>query len=270
MAATSWRLGIATGCNVNVPIASTLDVFADAGVSVVEIGTPPRHFDPWDPANVQPLAGQLRRLHLDVASIHAPFGGPSDLSDPRPERRHAAIGGALVAASTLKRLGGAHVIVHTTDVVRDGEDVGRRLRHSADSLRVIADACAQMGVRLVVETPLPHLIGGQPDEFAWILAQLDEGVGVCIDTGHVALGAGWDRFVGVAGRRLIHVHANDNHGRFDDHLAPGDGVIDWGRVRASLKAIEFGGWIVLELACAGIPAAPDISRALECARKLLD
>lgn len=269
MTATPWRLGIATGCNVNVPIATTLDIFADAGAGAVEIGTPPRHFDPWEPANVRPVACQLHRLRLDVASIHAPFGGPSDLSDPRPERRHAAIGAALVAASTLGRLGGAHVIVHTTDVARDGHDVGDRLRHCADSLRVIAHASAQIGVKLVVETPLPHLIGGQPEEFAWILGQLDEGVGVCIDTGHVSLGAGWDRFVDVAGRRLVHIHANDNRGQFDDHLAPGDGVIDWQRVRESLKAVEFTGWVVLELACAGIPAPSEISRALECARNLL-
>jgi sugar phosphate isomerase/epimerase len=215
------------------------------------------------------VACQLRRLRMEPVSIHAPFGGPSDLSDPRPERRHAAIGGAVVAASTLGQLGGAHVIVHTTDVPREGHDAGERLRHCADSLRVLAHVFAQIGVRLVVETPLPHLIGGEPGEFEWILGQLDDRVGVCIDTGHVALGAGWDRFAAIAGRRLVHVHANDNRGQFDDHLVPGDGVIDWQRVRESLKAADFNGWVVLELACAGIPAASEISRALQCARKLL-
>jgi sugar phosphate isomerase/epimerase len=265
----TWRLGVATGCNVNVPIASTLDVFADAGVTAVEISTPPRHFDPWESACVPVVAGQLHRLHIEPVSIHAPFGGPSDLSDPRPERRHAAIGGAVAAASTLRQFGGAHVIVHTTDVVRDGHDVGERLRHCADSLRVLARVCEQMGVRLVVETPLPHLIGGQPDEFAWILEQLDERVGVCIDTGHVFLGAGWHRFAEVAGRRLVHIHASDNRGQFDDHLAPGDGSIDWHPIRESLRAMNFDGCVVLELASAGIPAAPEISRALQCARNLL-
>jgi sugar phosphate isomerase/epimerase len=266
----TWRLAVATGCNVSVPIASTLDVFAEAGVDAVEIGTPPRHFDPWDPFSVQAVAGELRRLRIEPVSIHAPFGGPGDLSDPRPERRHAAVAGAVVAASALGRLGGAHVIVHTTDIARDGHDVGERLGHCADSLRVLAQVFAQMGVRLVVETPLPHLIGGQPDEFAWILSQLDDRAGVCIDTGHVALGAGWDRFVEVAGGRLVHVHASDNRGVFDDHFAPGDGVIDWHRVRESLRSADFRGPVVLELACGGIPAVSEISRALQCARNLLE
>jgi sugar phosphate isomerase/epimerase len=266
----TWRLAVATGCNVSVPIATTLDAFAEAGVTAAEIGTPPRHFDPWEPAGVPIVACQLRRLGIEAVSIHAPFGGPSDLSDPRSERRHAAVGGAVVAASALAQLGGAHVIVHTTDVARDGHDVGDRLRHCADSLGVLAHVFAQIGVKLVVETPLPHLIGGQPDEFAWILNQLDDRAGVCIDTGHVALGAGWDRFVEIAGRRLVHIHANDNRGVFDDHFAPGDGVIDWHRIRESLRSADFHGLVVLELACAGIPAASEISRALQCARNLLE
>ena len=266
----TWRLAVATGCNVSVPIATTLDVFADAGVTSVEIGTPPRHFDPWDLPSVPALDSQLRRLRIEPVSIHAPFGGPNDLSDPRPERRHAAVAGAVIAASTLSHLGGAHVIVHTTDIARDGHDVGDRLRHCADSLRVLAHVFAQIDITLVVETPLPHLIGGQPDEFAWILRQLDDRAGVCIDTGHVALGAGWDRFVEIAGHRLVHVHANDNRGVFDDHLVPGDGVVDWHRVRESLRSADFHGLVVLELACGGIPAAPEISRALQCARNLLE
>jgi len=263
------RLGVATGCNVNVPIASMLDVLADAGVRSVEVGTPPRHFDQWSAASVADVVCHLRRLRMEAVSIHAPFGGPSDLSDPRPERRHAAIGAAIVAASTLARLGGAHVIVHTTDVTRGGHDVEERLRYCVESLRIVAQAAAQMGVMLVVETPLPHLIGGHPDEFAWILSQLDDRVGVCIDTGHVSLGSGWDRFVEIAGRRLVHVHMNDNRGQFDDHLPPGDGVIDWRPIGESLKKIEFSGWAMLELAFAGIPAASDISRAVDRARNLL-
>ncbi len=264
----SWRMGIATGCSVHTPIAATLEAFAAAGVTSVEIGTPPGHFDPWDSAAVRTLGDQLRRLEMHAISIHAPFGGPHDLSEPDAERRHAAVGTALVAASALRDLGGSHVIVHPSDVARD-EDAGVRLANSASSLGPLARGCANLGVRLVVETPLPHLVGGQPDEFDWLLRHLDDEVGVCIDTGHVSLGGFWDRFVEVAGRRLVHVHANDNAGQRDDHLPPGDGVIDWARIRRSLEAARFSGWVVLELAYAGSPAPADIARALRCARNLL-
>lgn len=263
----SLQLGIATGCNIHVPIAEMLDVFAAAGVTTVEIGTPPRHFDVWDPASVRDVSCRLRRLGMRAVSIHAPFGGSSDLTDPLPERRHAAIGGVLVAASALSEFGGGHVIVHTSDVAREGSDVTERLRQCAASLQIVQRSCEQLGVKLVVETPLPHLVGGHPDEFAWVLSQLDEGAGVCIDTGHVALGRTWDRFVEVTAGRLVHIHANDNHGHFDDHLVPGDGAIDWTVVRQSLGG--FRGCAVLELSYDGIPSLTDVSRAFERARNLL-
>lgn len=263
------RFGVATGCNVNVPVAATLDVFASAGVTAVEVGTPPRHFDPWCHEQITDLGRRLHRLGIIPVSIHAPFGGPLDLSDPNPQGRHAAIGAGLIAASAMRHLGGSRVIVHTTDVVRDGQNVGERLGHCAASLDALARACSHMGAMLVVETPLPHLIGGQPDEFDWILSKLDGSVGVCIDTGHVSLGGHWDRFVGVAGRRLVHVHANDNRGQFDDHLTPGDGSIDWPHIRETLARAEFDGWIVLELSSPDGPAPEHIATALHRVRDLL-
>jgi sugar phosphate isomerase/epimerase len=53
----------------------------------------------------------------------------------------------------------------------------------------------------------------------------------------------------LAGERLIHVHACDNRGTYDDHLPPGMGVIDWGSVVESLRGVGYQGWVILELAC---------------------
>ena len=43
------------------------------------------------------------------------------------------------------------------------------------------------------------------------------------------------------------VHAHDNHGRSDEHLAPGAGFIDWNRVLTELDQTGFHGGIILEL-----------------------
>ena len=264
----TWRLSAATGCCVNMPILTALHGFHEAGVHAVELGTPPRHFDPWRHDQVTELGQHLKQLDITPVSIHAPFGGLLDLSDPNPHHRHAAIGAILTAASALRELGGSRVVVHVTDVVRDGQNVEERLSFCADALRVLARACSHMGATLLVETPLPHLIGGHPDEFAWILARLERPVGVCIDTGHVALGHHWDRFIEVAGDRLMHVHANDNRGRFDEHLPPGEGNIDWTHIRATLARIDFDGWIVLELSCPAGPIPEYIGNAMQRAHAL--
>ena len=149
--------------------------------------------------------------------------------------------------------------------MRDGQNVEERLTYCADALRVLARACAQMGVTLLVETPLPHLIGGHPDEFARVIGQLDWSVGVCFDTGHVALGHHWDRFIELAGDRLVHVHVNDNRGQFDDHLPPGEGTIDWRHIRETLEQVGFDGWIVLELSCPTGPLSDYLRNAMDAA-----
>lgn len=263
------RLAASTGCCADRPIQGVLDELHGAQVTAVEVGTPPRHFDPWRHDEVVALRGRLQQLSIEAVAIHAPFGGLLDLTDPNPHHRHAAIGAVLSAASALREIGGSRVIVHVSDVPRGGQNVHERLGHATDALGVLARACRHMEMTLIVETPLPHLIGGHPDEFAAVIGPLERSVGVCFDTSHMTLGGHWDRFMEVASQRLVHVHANDHRGRADDHLAPGDGVIDWGHVRETLDHIGFDGWIVLELACPAGPLAAYFEAAMRRTRALL-
>jgi sugar phosphate isomerase/epimerase len=175
----------------------------------------------------------------------------------------------LTAAAALRDLGGSVVVVHTSDVTRDPSDVQQRLAHGAEALQVLGRACEHMQMVLAVESPLPHLVGGHPDEFEWILKRLDGRIRVCLDTGHTTLGHHWHRFLAVAGARLKHVHANDHRGQYDDHLPPGDGTIDWREIRDGLTDLSFDGWIMLELSCPSDPLGPQFGRALVQLEKLL-
>jgi sugar phosphate isomerase/epimerase len=64
------------------------------------------------------------------------------------------------------------------------------------------------------------------------------------------------------------VHVHDNRGHRDDHLPPGDGVIDWPDVVQSLKAASYDGWLMLELSCPPRDRSAYLSRAVERARAL--
>ncbi len=266
----TWHLGISSGACVNAPILDMLPVLQLSGASAVEVGTPPRHFDPWQADQIAALGARLKSMAFDAVSIHAPFGGLLDLAEANPHHRHAAIGGVLTAADALIKLGGHLVIVHPSDLVRHEHDVHARLRDCADSLRTLETNCSRIGVTLVIESPLPHLIGGHPDEFAWLLAEVGPSARVCLDTGHTALGRHWHRFLEVAGARLVHIHANDNHGVYDDHLPPGDGVVNWDEVTRTLRAVHFDGWIMLELHCPPNDPAAYFRRAFEQARRIFN
>lgn len=245
----SWRIGASTGCCVDQPVLEIVDALRDAGIDAIEVGTPPRHFNPWRESEVLALRDRLRAHAIHPIAMHAPFGGLLDLSDPNPHHRHAALGAILTAAAALKDLGGSTLVVHTSDVPREGQDVSLRLRLIRESLQVLARACEHMGVVLTVESPLPHLIGGSAEEFASILEGLPPGVAVCLDTSHTTLGHQWQRFITVAGARLSHIHANDHRGRFDDHLPPGEGILDWHAIGRDLQETHFHGWMMLELRC---------------------
>ena len=265
----SWSLGISSGACTERPILEVLGALQGIGVRGVELGTPPRHFDVWQEPQVAAVAGQMAAWGMQPVSIHAPFGGLLDLAEPNPHHRHAAIGAILTAASAIKRIGGRIVVVHPSDLVRHGADVDARLADCAQSLHHLSVCCRQEGLTLAIESPLPHLIGGHPDEFAWLLARVDGSAGVCLDTGHTALGKWWHRFVDVAGARLVHVHASDNHGHYDDHLPPGDGDLDWPAIVRSLQDCAFAGWIMLELKCPQGTLSDYFTRALTQATRLL-
>jgi sugar phosphate isomerase/epimerase len=265
----TWSIGVSSGCCTEHGILDVLSAVRAAGAEGVEIGTPPNHFDPSSPAAVRDVVERLRVLQLRAVSIHAPFGGGLELSSADPRERQAAIGRIAVAAAALARAGGSLVVVHPSDVPRHEADVERRLDHCADSLNTIAAICQSMRLRLAVESPLPHLIGGAPHEFEWILRRLDPSAVVCLDTAHTTLGGHWDRFVAIAGSRIAHVHASDHGGRFDDHLPPGDGVIDWRHIADTLTAAGYAGWIMMELKCCQVSHAEFFTRALAQTRRLL-
>ena len=264
-----WRIGASTGCCVDRPVLDVLDAIREAGISAIEVGTPPGHFDPWRESEVHALRDRLQDDTIDPVSIHAPFGGPLDLSDPNPHHRHAAIGAILTAATALKDLGGRIVVVHASDVPRHGQDVTSRLRWIHESLLILARTSDHMDLVLTVESPLPHLIGGAAEEFAWILERLPPSVAVCLDTGHTTLGHQWRQFVDVSKGRLSHIHANDHHGRFDDHLPPGDGILDWRAIGRDLLDVQFDGWIMLELQCPAGSVQQHFARARDQLQRLL-
>lgn len=247
----TWTVGVSTGCCTERPIADALQSAARAGFDVVEVGTPPRHFNPFDPAQVARVRQRLTDLAIQPRSIHAPFGGDLDLSEPDENRRNAAVATLRQVATVLKHLGGDVMVVHPSDVARHAVNPAKRLECVVVALEQVSRACREIGVTLALETALPHLVGGHPDELGWLLARLDGGVGVCLDTGHVHLGHHLAATLHMAGPRLVHVHVHDNRGAHDDHLAPGDGSIAWADVFAGLTAAGYRGSLVLELQCPG-------------------
>src|SRR5207245_10431820 len=76
----------------------------------------------------------------------------------------------------------------------------------------------------------------------------DENFGAVLDTAHqnaqkeiLALS------VEKLGKRIFFVHAADNNGRVNDHVAAGRGTVDWDGVFQGLKKHGFSGYVAVEV-----------------------
>ena len=265
-----WPIGISTGIAYRHSIDAVLEPIRAAGLERIEVSTAPQHVDLRHEGALRDLGRRIRENGLIVHSLHAPFGHDVNLTSPDPHLRARSIERLVHAADALAILGGGMYVIHP-----GGEDQRwvwereSRLAMSVDGLSRIHEACVARDLTLVLETPLPHLLGGQPDDFAWILAQIpEEHTGVCIDTSHCSLGGFLFEALARFGSRVVHLQVSDNRGSTDDHLPPGDGVIDWPRFRAALEGAGYGGVFMLEVSGNG-DIATHIRRAVSGARRVL-
>jgi len=262
--------GLSTGIAYRHPIETVLQPIADAGFRTIEIATARDHLDLSNPARLHELAHVAREMGLAVPSLHAPFGHDIDLTDPDPAFRQQSLDMLTRAADALQIFGGRLYVIHP-----GGEDHNwvwereSRLARSLEGLTTLWQRCRERGLDLVVETPLPHLLGGQPDDLEGLLHLLPrEGTGVCIDTSHTSLGGFLFEVMDRFASRLVHVQASDNRGHTDDHLPPGDGIIDWAKVQSKLAAIGYQGIFLLELTGGG-EVREDVAYAARRARETL-
>jgi sugar phosphate isomerase/epimerase len=244
-----WEVGLSTGIAYRHPIEDVLPLVHGHGFKAIEISTAPSHLDITDLARLRTLRSRIDDLGLRVHSLHAPFGHDVNITSPEEPLRRAALDRLESAADALALLGGRLYVIHP-----GGEDQRwvwdreRRLALSVEGLTEVWRTCRSRGLTLVVETPLPHLLGGQAADFAWILAQLPrEGTGICVDTSHCALAGSLFSAIASADGRLVHVQASDNGGHTDDHLPPGKGVIDWVAVGSALETVDYEGVFMLEV-----------------------
>lgn len=49
------------------------------------------------------------------------------------------------------------------------------------------------------------------------------------------------------GRRIFYVHAADNDGKVNDHVAAGRGTVDWDGVFQGLKKHNFSGYLAVDV-----------------------
>jgi sugar phosphate isomerase/epimerase len=224
---------------VNVPFSRLWDRYAEnfftRGLNP-EIGIDAAALDRFTSTEFGEMAARIRDRGLTI-TLHGPFSDMSAGSiDPQIR--------AVTRYRFEQLLEAAQLFTPKTVVCHAGYDWKRYayllekwLQNSTDMWRWLAQRLNLLGCRLMLE----NVYESGPGELLPLFENLKaHGVGFCLDTGHqAAFGqAPLSEWLDILGRYLGQVHLHDNHGLRDDHLALGQGTIDFQYLFTRLKDLS--------------------------------
>ncbi len=263
---SDWPVGLSTGCFSQHSIFDCLETISRGGFNIIEICSFPAHLNYHDADMVARAARRVEELGIEAYSFHAPFADHIDISSSDAGLREQALVEIVQAAEAAATFQVRYFVIHPGPEhwdLREQKERLDRLKWAAETLNQVMERCQELGIGCVLENKLPHLLFAQTSDLLWILTTMDTvEMGVCLDTGHANLSSDIYSVMHKLGQHLRMIHAHDNHGEGDEHLAPGAGNIDWNRVLTELDRTGFRGGFILELASIG-----DVQHLLAQARK---
>lgn len=190
--------------------------------------------DSYSPETFRMVAEQLRGAGLK-STVHAPF---SDLVTGALDRRirQVTVDRIKTAIDIADIFDAKAVVFHSGyDTWHHGEHKERFIENSLESIDTLLDHARGQGIRLVLENVY------EPDPWlhAEIFKQIDHDLlGFCLDAGHAVVFSRTPplKWLEAVGHRLAHMHVHDNMGKVDDHLPPGEGIIDFDSIFKWVKS----------------------------------
>ncbi|MDD5023752.1 MAG: sugar phosphate isomerase/epimerase [Methanoregula sp.] len=206
-------LFISTFCCIDHPLDEALGILAGR-TSHVEILCDGLH-------DLLPDVSSCSEYPL-MYSVHAPTSDVN-IAAVNERMRSASLSVLGDVLATCARIGADHLVVHPGyspyEQVRDRSYAS--LLSSLDDLARLQD---EHGVRVCIE----NMGGWQCCHFrtpAFLPELAERGLEVTLDCGHAWLNGNLEAFLQLGA--FSHVHLHDNGGTNDDHLACGDGTIDF-------------------------------------------
>lgn len=245
-------------------------------MSCIELCIDPRHSNAstWRKAPEE-IRNVLNELGVVVNSIHVPL--PKESANASYDQLNdlwMAAGRASIDLAVI--LGASFIVQHIRMYEEAGGSVrNTRTRRWLPDLRGLAEYAVGQHVRVAVEnTPgsSAGVAGATVETVGQLVHDRDaEIVGICCDLSH-CVASGEDPVEALKSinlRRLISVHASDNHmGRDEDmHLPIGTGDIPWRSVVSVLHESDFRGSFVIEVA-EGVDGRSALRSSLDFLRKL--
>jgi sugar phosphate isomerase/epimerase len=228
------------------------------GFECVEVFATRTHFDYHDGAAVRALAEWLDDTRLTLHSVHAPI--TASLSQGRwgetfstavgdEERRGKTLAEVEAALAMAQTIPFGYLVVHlgVPDPLKSaaGENSRDAARRSVEAIYQMAQ---RAGVQIALEV-IPNALSTPESLVRLIEDDLEDiSVGICVDVGHAHMMGDVGDAIEACSGHITTTHLHDNRGRSDDHLAPGQGSIDWPATLMELQKVGYDGVWMFEVA----------------------
>lgn len=244
------KLGLSLLFALGKPLKKALPVLRralDEGVELIELVDEGPHR--LNKRRLPFLKRELSSLGLDV-SVHGPFVDVNIGSPYEPVRR-MALRRHFKSMEMASSLGAIAWIFHPG--LLTGLSLffpGLEWRQTLRSVEQLHEKASELGLDIFLENgpdPIPFVLK-RADEFLKFFSDVKREVDlkVVLDIGHAFTCGQVNELMDVLGNRIGYVHAHDNDGSFDAHMAIGSGGVDWPAVMKRLKAIGYDGPVVVE------------------------
>jgi sugar phosphate isomerase/epimerase len=194
-------------------------------------------------SNYRRITETIASTNLKV-SVHAPYGdlNLATLNDPIYRESIRQICTCIEKAADLTD----RVTFHPGYLSPVGKLVPQKIWElQKAALRQIGKVAADNGVLACMENMIAvkEFLCRDPGELIG-MAEGIEGIGLTFDFGHANTVGKVSEFLPLVSK-ADHIHIHDNHGEHDEHLALGDGTIDWETVGRGI-ANGYSGIVVIE------------------------
>lgn len=241
------------------------------GFDAVEVFAVRDHFDYFDRRAAIALAEWLDDTRLTLHSFHAPIAATyvkgtwqdgytlAASDEPRRKRAVAETTAVLNVAAVLPY---QVLVLHCGVPAPHGLPADNHLPSLIRSLEELSPVAAGVGVRLAVEV-IPNGLSTPTSLVELLESDLDaDDLGICMDVGHARLMGDVVDAIEACSGHLLTTHLHDNRGRGDDHLVPGQGVVDWDATLLAFQKVGYDGAWMFELAVAA-ERRPVLERAVK-------
>ena len=241
----------------NYDVLSAIKFIKEAGFEYAELWGDRFHLDPRNKPAVRDIRRNATSLGIKIQSIHAPFSEHEGLTLTRDKRQREWVRLVKETIKLAAKLEAELVIVHPR-IFFEYPEFLTSCKAYWDTVGMYNEICAHAdahGLKVALENM--HGLRGQYFcrhlmDVKVVLEDLaSSNAGVCLDLCHAVFnGEHILRLLQALGSRILVIHASDNNSMYmeDPHLIPGDGLIDWQEVFATLRSENYSGTVTLEVA----------------------